>query len=176
MDDGLESYEMNRYEQGLLRFFREGDPKRAPAWRRTRYEFVLEYGWWYKPMALPEGVDVAVANECFSNAFGLVLENDGLVHVEGLVIQEKGGIPVHHAWVTDGTGRAIDNTFDEPAAAYAGVPFRTAFVSRYCLEHDGAIWLLDDWMHDWPMLYELGDRPEEWLEERGRGVAKLTWS
>jgi hypothetical protein len=68
----------------------------------------------------------------------------------------------------------IDNTLREPAAAYAGVPFRTKFLNVNLLKNRAAvICLLDDFMNDWPMLGELGDRPDEWFEARGKGVARV---
>jgi hypothetical protein len=33
---------------------------------------------------------------------------------------------------------------------------------------------LDDWQNNWPILGELGDRPDEWIERRGLGVSKVT--
>ena len=33
---------------------------------------------------------------------------------------------------------------------------------------------LDDWKNKYPLLGKLGDRPKEWLEEKGRGVAPVT--
>jgi len=166
---------MNRHEEWLFGALQVGSPgRRHPAWRRTRYEFILEYGWWYEPAELPGYLEMGPEGECFSNSFGLALDDDRLIYVEGLVAGRRGGIPVHHAWLTDGTGRAIDCTLREPGAAYAGVPFGTSFLNLYCLEHEGVICMLDDWQHDWPMLCELGDRPEEWLEEQGKGMLNLT--
>ena len=33
--------------------------------------------------------------------------------------------------------------------------------------------LLDDWQNKWPLRGDLGDRPGEWLEVRGRGTETL---
>jgi NAD(P)-dependent dehydrogenase (short-subunit alcohol dehydrogenase family) len=74
---------------------------------------------------------------------------------------------------TDGTGGAIDNTLKVPAVAYAGVPFCTNFVGFHNLSRQAVICLLGDDEHDWPLLREFGDRPKEWLEEKGRGVAPV---
>ena len=109
--------------------------------------------------------------ECFKNAFDLASDDPKLIYCEGFVLGPR--VAVHHAWVTDGTGRVIDNTLTEPATAYAGVPFGTSFLNVYHLRNRAVICLLDDYLHDWPMLCELGDRPDEWLEQTGKGIARL---
>lgn len=60
-----------------------------------------------------------------------------------------------------------------PGLVYAGVPFLTSFVHTKALEYGATVALLDDWTHGWPLLQELGDRPEEWYEPKGRGFKKL---
>jgi hypothetical protein len=157
-----------------LDLLRPGNPRRHPGWKRTRHEFVLECGWWYEPSLLPEGVESAPAGECFKNAFELALDDDSLIYREGVVLETEASLPVHHAWVTGGTGQAIENTLKAPAKAYAGAPFLTGFVNLYHLRSEAVIGLLDDYLHDWPMLGELGDRPREWLDPKGRGVAPLS--
>jgi hypothetical protein len=161
---------LNHLQQVLLEQLRHGNPRRVPSWKRNKYEFVLEYGWWYDPLPLPDGVEPGPPQECISNAFNLALEDDFMTYCEGFVLSNASSTLVHHAWVTDGSGRAIDNTLREPSAAYAGVPFRTSFTNLYHLQNRAVICLLDDWEHDWPLLEELGDRPEEWLETKGQGV------
>ena len=164
----------NPTQQSLLDRLRAGNPRKHPGWKRTRYEFILEYGWWYEPSLLPKGVKGASPGECFKNAFDLALDDESLIYCEGVVLGTEASLPVHHAWVTDGSGQAIDNTLEAPAGAYAGVPFLTGFVNLYHLRNEAIIGLLDDYLHDWPMLGELGDRPGEWLAPKGRGMAPLS--
>jgi hypothetical protein len=57
---------------------------------------------------------------------------------------------------------------------YIGVPFKSGFVSLMGLKNKGVGSLLDDWENGYPLLRELGDRSEEWLEPRGNGFAKVT--
>ncbi len=57
--------------------------------------------------------------------------------------------------------------------AYAGVLFQDLFVTKTALKNHAMISLLDDYQNDYPLQGELGDRPDEWLELRGRGIAKL---
>ena len=161
-------------QHALLDALRAGNARRHPAWKRTRYEFILEYGWWYEPSPLPEGIEANPPGQCFMNAFNLALDDDSLIYCEGVVLPLGGSIPVHHAWATDGTGRVIDSTVESLAGAYAGVPFNTMFLNHYHLRNREVVSLLDDYLHDWPMLCELGDRPREWLGHKGKGVAPLS--
>ena len=162
-------------QQALLDLLRAGHPgKRAPSWKRSKHEFVLEYGYWYDPLPLPDDIEQGTLQECFTNAFNLALDNKSLIYCEGFVLSRTKETLIHHAWVTDGTGRAIDNTLVPPATAYAGVPFITDFTNRYHLRNRAIICLLDDYEHDWPLLGELGDKPQEWLDLKGRGITKLT--
>jgi hypothetical protein len=80
--------------------------------------------------------------------------------------------PTLHSWVTGGQGRAFDNTWAKPGVAYAGVPFQTDFLNRTMLKNHAAS-LLDDYRNMYPLRADLGDRPNEWLEVRGRGVARI---
>lgn len=142
--------------------------------RRTIQEFVREYGWWYEPSELPERFPLGKPNECHKNASELMLNDDSLIYCEGFVLYKSGAIPVLHGWVTDGSGRAIDNTLQPPGIAYAGVPFTPTFVAETMVKNLAAISLLDDWTNMYPLRGELGDRPDQWLEAKGRGVQPIT--
>lgn len=139
---------------------------------RTKCEFVLEYGYWYDPIPSPDAMAMGKPNECFKNAFDLAMDSTDFIYCEGFALYE-GGLRVHHAWVTDGQGRAIDNTWGKPGVAYAGVPFLTDFLNLRFLLNEAVICQLDDWEHDWPLLRDLGDRPDEWFEFRGKGMRRL---
>jgi hypothetical protein len=39
--------------------------------------------------------------------------------------------------------------------------------------NEAIICVLDDYLNDWPILGELGDRPDEWIDRRGGGTAML---
>ena len=160
-------------QRSLLDLLRAGNPRRDPSWKRNKYEFVLEYGWWYEPSKRPKGLKLGPPSRCFKNAFCLALDDNALTYCEGFVLSAGGGVLIHHAWVTDGQGHAIDNTLRATDGIYAGVPFNTSFVNRYHLRNKAITCLLDDYLHDWPLLRELGDRPGEWLEANGRGAASL---
>jgi hypothetical protein len=82
--------------------------------------------------------------------------NQLVTYGEGFVLDKSGSLIVVHAAVTDGTGRAIDNTCDQPGIAYAGVPFKTSFIRQTCLRNKAHLSLIDDWMNSFPLLIGLG--------------------
>ena len=159
----------------LLDFLRNGEPTPAAQamLKRTFQQFVLEYGWWYEPAGLPEGVVPATPRQCHKNATDLALADNSLIYCEGYALFRSGSLPTLHAWVTDGQGRAIDNTWPRPGVAYAGVPFKSLFVNMTALKNQATISLLDDYANDYPLRGDLGDRADEWLELRGRGTARV---
>jgi len=141
--------------------------------KRTFQEFMLEYAGWYEPGMLAGKIARGTPQECYKNATLLTLDDDALIYCEGYALFTDASVPRLHAWVTDGHGRAIDNTWPHSGAAYAGVPFQSLFVHMTSLKNHASMSLLDDYQNRYPLLNELGDHPEEWLEQRGRGVARL---
>jgi hypothetical protein len=131
--------------------------------KRTSRQFVLDYGWFYTPMPLHTGVKLSKKAECYNNALNLTLDDPTLVYVEGFAIG-KAGVPVSHAWATDGKGHAIDNTWASPSL----------FVNLTGVKNKSVGSLIDDWDHDWPLLHDLGDHPEHWLQLMGKGFTKLS--
>ncbi|MHB1035000.1 MAG: hypothetical protein ACYC35_15300 [Pirellulales bacterium] len=156
----------------LLSFPRTEAAKKAQ--KRSPMEFVLQHGWWYEPCEVPAESDRGTIQGCHKNAQLLANDHDSLTYCEGYALANSGSLIVVHAWVTDGTGRAIDITWDEPGVAYAGVPFKTPFIRLTCLKNKAHISLLDDWMNAFPLLNGLGEKPNEWLDERGKGMAMVT--
>jgi hypothetical protein len=142
--------------------------------KRTKSAFLLDYGSWYTPITLPANVRRGKKNQCFANAFWLAFDNPSLIYVEGVALDQGANNPTHHAWVTDGKGNAIDSTWDELGMAYAGVPFNLRWLNDRHVLRKAIVCVLDDWENHWPILCELGDRPQEWLDERGVGTAKLS--
>jgi hypothetical protein len=159
----------------LLAFLRQSVP--APGakaiFKRTLREFVLEYGWWYEPSVVPGWIAPGTPQECFKNAAFLTVDDDSLIYCEGYALFSGDSAPRLHAWVTDGNGCAIDNTWPQSGVAYAGVPFQSLFVNMTTLKNRATISLLDDYQNLYPLRCDLGDHPDEWLEERGRGIARL---
>jgi hypothetical protein len=148
-------------------------PGAKAVFKRTLQEFVLQYGWWYEPSELPSHIARGTPQECHKNAAFLAIEDDSLIYCEGYALFRNASAPRLHAWVTDGHGRAIDNTWPKSGVAYAGVPFQSLFVNMTALKNHATISLLDDYQNLYPLRCDLGDRPNEWLEERGRGIERL---
>jgi hypothetical protein len=111
--------------------------------------------------------------ECHKNSADLALADDSLIYCEGYALFKSGSLPTLHAWVTEGHGNAIDNTWPYPGVAYAGVPFTSFFVNMTALKNHATISLLDDYQNNYPLRGDLGDRPDEWLEIRGRGTERI---
>lgn len=142
--------------------------------KRTSQQFVLEYGYWYQPAEHPDDISPGTPNQCHKNAVDLTLDNSNLIYCEGYALFKAGGFPTIHAWVTDGKGNAIDNTWPQTGVAYAGIPFMANYVSMTSLKNHATISLIDDYQNDFPLLTEIGDRPEEWLEQKGNGFSKIS--
>jgi hypothetical protein len=159
----------------ILHFLRQSKPPPGAKaeLKRTFQEFLLEYAWWYEPGILAGKMARGKPQECYKNATLLTLDDDALIYCEGYALFTDASAPRLHAWVTDGHGRAIDNTWPRSGAAYAGVPFQTLFVHMTALKNHASMSLLNDFQNGFPLLNELGDHPEQWLEQRGRGVGRL---
>ena len=167
---------LSQFEQEMLAYLLSPSSTTANARRilkRTSCQFVLDYGWFYTPSRLSKLVGPGPEGECYKNALMLVLDNPKLTYVEGYAAG-GGSHPIRHAWATDGKGRVIDNTWRLSGSVYAGVPFKVAWVSSTGLKNKGIGSLIIDWEHDWPLLRELGDEPQKWLEMKGKGFRKVT--
>lgn len=166
---------MTLEETKLLTFLHSGDlPPSARAFlKRTSQEFVLEHGWWYEPIVVPPQITFGTPKQCHKNATDLTVADESLVYCEGYALFKGSSLPTIHAWVTDGHGHAIDNTWPQHGVAYAGVPFTADFVTLTTLKNRATFSLLDDFQNDFPLSGDLGDRPDEWLELRGRGLRRL---
>jgi hypothetical protein len=167
---------MNIHQTELLEFLRRGEPTpaaKALSLKRTLQQVVLDYSSWYEPVEVPDRINVGTPQQCHKNAADLTLDDDTLIYCEGYALFKSGSQPTLHAWVTDGHGRAIDNTWPQPEVAYAGVPFQSLFVNLTALKNRATISLLDDYQNGWPLRGDLGDRPDEWLELRGCGAERI---
>ena len=166
---------MTPHQAELLEFLVRSKPTLAAKalLKRSAQQFVLDHGWWYEPIEVPRSIATGSIQECHTNAVDLVLADSSLCYCEGFALFKGGGQPTIHAWVTDERGRAIDNTWPQPGVAYAGVPFKSLFVNITSLKNRAIISLIDDWTNGWPLRGDLGDRPSEWLEMRGRGAKRI---
>lgn len=97
-----------------------GRPK-GPKRTMYAYEALHEYAVEARYAPTPKGIQPGVKRHCFFNAFTLALDNPELTYMEGFAHYI---LPIHHAWVVDPEGRAIDNTWEDGhGAAYYGIPF-----------------------------------------------------
>ena len=176
MNFGDQGLGMNEQQQQLYKQLLNEKPTSAAKDRFTRTLglFVIDYGWWYVPSPLPDGIESGTAQQCHKNAQILSTEHDGLIYCEGFALSKDGLTRTLHSWVTDGQGRAIDNTWKEPGVAYAGVPFKDLFVTMTNLKNKASISLLDDWQNGYPLRGELGNQPDEWYEQAGEGFSKIS--
>lgn len=167
---------MNEYQQQLYKQLLNAQPTSAAKDRflRTMEQFVLDYGWWYVPSPLLEGIESGTAQQCHKNAHILSMEHEGFIYCEGFALFKDGMYRTLHSWVTDGQGQAFDNTWQKPGVAYAGVPFKDLFVTMTNLKNKASISLLDDWQNGYPLRGELGDQSVEWYEQAGEGFAKIS--
>lgn len=166
---------MTTHEQHLLtQLLHSGQSRgRNNFLRLTACEFVVEHGWWYTPKLLPKHLPRGKQNECFKNAFDLAFDDPDLIYVEGYATLDD-GTRVAHAWVTDQHGNAFDSTWPKPGTAYAGVPFNTEFTNLNHVKNEAVICLIDDYLHEWPLLRDLADQPDVWMEKAGRGREKIS--
>lgn len=169
---------MHDQQTQLLDFLRykPPTPSAEAILKRTAQQFILDYGWWYEPAELPHDMAVGTMGRCLVNAAQLMLDDSSLVYCEGFAQFSDQSVPVVHAWVTDGRGRAIDNTWPRPGAAYAGVPFKSSFVSMTSLKNRAIVSVIDDFLNGDPFRGGLFQRPEELLELRGRGAIRIDGS
>jgi len=159
----------------LLNYLRsiQATPAANACLKRTSQQFVLEHGFWYEPVELPKTITIGTPEQCHTNAVNLALDDDSLIYCEGYALFQEASLPVVHAWVTDGQGNAIDNTWAEPGVAYAGVPFKSLFVNGTALKNRAIVSLLDDYQNNYPLRGDLGNRPNEWLDHQGCGLLKI---
>ena len=87
---------------------------------------IRDKGQLFRAAKLPKSVRKMASGECFRNSFHLMLENPGLIYVEGY---GNSIIPTLHAWCIDVNGNVVDATWEGPEqCAYYGIPFRREFV------------------------------------------------
>lgn len=98
--------------------------------------WLLEHG---EPMENRLPADPSLPSErkqCFSNCTNAVLlmaAPKGFKYTEGYAVRLDLGVPIHHAWLSNASGDVIDPTWDEGAAHYFGVPFKSKYLRETVL-------------------------------------------
>ena len=97
----------------------------------SQADFILKHGRAFQWRALPHGVRMGAARQCFRNSVRLALRRPRFyTYVEGYAINKwAAGRPVAHACCVDPEGFVVHSTWDE-GADYFGVPFRVEYVRR----------------------------------------------
>lgn len=97
----------------------------------SQADFILKHGRAFEWHALPPGVRMGTARQCFRNSVRLALGKPRFyTYVEGYAINTwVARHPVAHAWCVDPEGFVVDTTWDE-GVDYFGVPFRMEYVRR----------------------------------------------
>lgn len=82
----------------------------------------------YAPAGKPDGYRWMEHKACFRNAFTLATGSHSLLYGEGFALRPLGSggphVWVHHAWVIDPDGRAIDVTWRDRGLRYIGIAVR----------------------------------------------------
>lgn len=128
---------------------------------------LLEHGqaWPWEPGPLPTAIRRGRRRECYRNALMLTISDRSLVYVEGWALMPECGVPIHHAWCVNTTGRVIDPTWhgvgdDLPGREYFGIAFAYPYVAR-CAVNRPQFSLLYAWRYaDAGELLDL--EPAEW--------------
>jgi hypothetical protein len=92
-------------------------------------EFVLKYGRFHEPQALPDCYELRAPRSCFGNASFLAVTRD-LRYAEGFAFASDAIHLFHHAWCLDDDNRVVDPTWG-CGLAYRGVVFDSAFACRW---------------------------------------------
>lgn len=88
-------------------------------------DFYLRLGRAFEPAPLPAGMQVGSKGQCYRNAGERALESERWGYAEGFATLSV-PVPVHHAWLVDPEGRAVDPTWGYvPEAQYFGVVLST---------------------------------------------------
>jgi hypothetical protein len=74
----------------------------------------------FSPAPRPKGMRKRADKACYLNAFRIVMDRryPEFVYAEGLAWCGFG--PIHHAWVVDPDGNAVDPTWQQPGDRYWG--------------------------------------------------------
>lgn len=112
-------------------------------------EFVLKNGIQMESAPLPPKVSRGPMKMCFMNATRRALLGRGrFVYCEGYAVSI---IPVMHGWCYDTeTGKVVDVTWKE-GCDYFGIPFKHSYV-RHMMNKTETYGIIDQWMHDYPVL------------------------
>jgi hypothetical protein len=118
-------------------------------------DFLLRHGKWYKAVEYPREMWEGCLGHCYGNAMIVATSEPRYRYVEGYACPIETGLPVHHAWVTDGT-HAFDPTWGPhgwlKGSAYFGVEFSVERADDAAWNGDASV--LDDFRRGHPLYHE----------------------
>src|SRR5215216_5814498 len=79
----------------------------------------------FPPAPRPKGMRKRADKACYRNVCMVVIDKryrNDFTYAEGIAVSDL-GFPVHHAWVVDRDGNAVDPTWPEPGRRYWGTTF-----------------------------------------------------
>lgn len=99
---------------------------------KRKIEYFVKHGTRYEATICPGIIIRGRVGDCFDASLMNVLVN-GFTYVEGIAKNPLNGEWIHHAWVTDGTGKAYDPTWKLLKhgvevllpTEYIGIPLKT---------------------------------------------------
>lgn len=101
------------------------------------FDLVAREGVEFRPAPIPADLKRRQARsrgKCFDRAERLAMEREDLTYVEGFARAPE-GFNTHHAWLTSGSGTAIDLAWGyQPAGEYLGIPLTTRSVAAATLD------------------------------------------
>lgn len=107
-------------------------------------------------LTLPEGYEVMEPQQCFRNAWNLVMDDPTLLYCEGFA--QARGLVLEHAWVEDEHGTIIDPTWtnltddDLTHATYLGIRMSAELEMRLSARLGWASWMNADMENDNKLL------------------------
>jgi len=122
--------------------------------------YFLKHGTRYEPTICPGVIIRGRIGDCFDASLMNVLVN-GFTYVEGIARNPLDGQWIHHAWVTDGTGKAYDPTWKAMRLGvevllpteYVGIPLKAKGVINFIRETEYKALFENGWRS--PLLYKL---------------------
>jgi hypothetical protein len=123
--------------------------------------FLLEHGRHWVSAPLPKGMKAKTPKQCYSNAQSVVVEaaaariDPGLTYVEGFACSGTVGgiIPIYHAWLVDGNGKVVDQTWKMPeSSTYFGVALRSDYLVHRAIDAERYLPLIDSPSTKWELI------------------------
>lgn len=101
------------------------------------YQAVRERGREFPPISRPKGIRKRRDKACFWNALHVAMQRPEYGYTEGFALTADAPAWLHHAWVVDEDGQAIDVTWKTPGLRYVGVTLTLREAATKVFHPDG---------------------------------------